>query len=171
VDEAAQTNSPETADDADAESEQASGPATRAMPSSGTTGGERMFAGLVALAVLAVLAVAAWIPPSSEGHGTHQQLGLPACGWLVSTGRPCATCGMTTSFASLTKGDIGGSLSAQPFGTFLALGSASVFWIALHTALTGSRAATATLRLVRPRLLWVVGGVWAASWAYKLMTW
>lgn len=132
---------------------------------------ERVLAALMALGLLGVLTAAAWLSPRSEGHGTHEQLGLPACGWLVATGRPCATCGMTTSFASLAKGDVSGSLAAQPFGTFLALGTAAVFWIALHTALTGSRAGPSALRLIRPRMLWIVAGVWVASWAYKLVTW
>ncbi|MCA9610613.1 MAG: hypothetical protein KC619_33690, partial [Myxococcales bacterium] len=38
---------------------------------------------------LAVLVTAAMLTPSPEGHGTHTQLGLPPCGFLVYTGYPC----------------------------------------------------------------------------------
>ena len=51
---------------------------------------------------LAPLVIAAALSPSNAGHGTHRQLGLPACGWQTNMGLPCPTCGMTTSF--LTRG-------------------------------------------------------------------
>jgi hypothetical protein len=52
--------------------------------------------------------------------GTHQQLGMPECSFKRFFGRPCPTCGMTTSFALLMRGDVGGSLRANAAGTLLA---------------------------------------------------
>src|SRR5205807_1533438 len=52
---------------------------------------------------------------------THTQLGLPPCTFYKVTGMPCPACGMTTSFALLAHGDMGGSLQAHPIGTLLAL--------------------------------------------------
>ena len=81
---------------------------------------------LAALAMFAVLVAAAGIDPySSDGRplsmGTHQQLGLPACGFVVLTGKPCPSCGMTTSFALLMAGDVVNSMRANFVGTFLAV--------------------------------------------------
>lgn len=67
----------------------------------------------------AVVATAAWLTPSPHGHGTHMQLGLPPCGFLVFTGYPCPGCGLTTSFAHMVRLQIGGAFSANPFGVLL----------------------------------------------------
>ena len=54
--------------------------------------------------------------------GTHRQLGLPPCTFYTFTGGlPCPSCGMTTSFALLARGDVWNSLRANSVGTILAL--------------------------------------------------
>jgi hypothetical protein len=53
---------------------------------------------------------------------THRQLGLPPCTFYDKTGLPCPSCGMTTSFALLIRGDVWNSLKANWAGTFLGLG-------------------------------------------------
>lgn len=50
---------------------------------------------------------------------THRQLGLPRCNMVELTGKPCPACGMTTSFALLTHGDVPNSLKANWVGTIL----------------------------------------------------
>lgn len=132
---------------------------------------ERMLAGVVAAACLGLLGVAAWLSPAEAGHGTHEQLGLPPCGWLVVTSRPCMTCGMTTAFAAAAEGNFSGAFLAQPFGFVLALVTAAGFWISLHVAVFGSRVGRLCGKLLRPRVMWVLAGAWAASWAYKIATW
>jgi hypothetical protein len=57
---------------------------------------------------------------------THRQLLLPPCTFKVATGLPCPSCGMTTSFALLVRGDVVNSLRANAVGTLLA-----VFWLGL----------------------------------------
>ena len=53
-----------------------------------------------------LLGIAASLTPSPDGYGTHRQLvvpllgkgensQLPACSFLVMTGKPCPSCGMT----------------------------------------------------------------------------
>jgi hypothetical protein len=85
----------------------------------------------IALGLALVFAVAAWLNPYDE-HGqprrmeTHQQIGLPPCNFYRLTGLPCPSCGMTTSFALLVRGDLGNSLRANAVGTLLA-----VCWLAL----------------------------------------
>jgi hypothetical protein len=50
---------------------------------------------------------------------THRQLGLPRCSSMEWYGKPCPACGMTTSFALLTEGDVVNSLKANWVGTLL----------------------------------------------------
>lgn len=129
-----------------------------------------MFAGLVALACLSVLIIASRLAPDQRGLGTHTQLNLPECGWKLAAGRPCPTCGMTTAFAGMATGSLVSALRAQPLGALLALSTAVAFWVCVHVAVTGSRLGLIFLRLARPGALWVIVGLWMASWAYKLAT-
>ena len=73
-----------------------------------------LFAGPVA-----VLITAAMLTPSAAGHGTHTQLGLPPCGFLVYTGFPCPGCGLTTSFANMIRLRVFDAFNANPFGILL----------------------------------------------------
>jgi hypothetical protein len=80
----------------------------------------------VALALTGVFAVAAWLNPynpdgSARTLATHTGLGLPPCTFYYLTGLPCPSCGMTTSFALLVRGDVLHSLRANAVGTLLAL--------------------------------------------------
>jgi len=56
------------------------------------------------LAVAGGLVVAYRLEPDPRGFGTHQRLGLPPCTIRAVFGIPCPSCGMTTSFANVTKG-------------------------------------------------------------------
>ncbi len=151
----------------------AAGPVPRIAPrspgseraSAGRT--DRVFAGISAAALLTLLGVAAWLTPAASGHGTHTGLGLPTCGWLIATGRPCPTCGMTTAFAHAADFSLLDSVVAQPFGAMLALASAVGFWGCLHVAVFGSRLGPMAGRLLRPRVLWVLAGLGLAAWIYK----
>ncbi|MBX9680169.1 MAG: DUF2752 domain-containing protein [Gemmataceae bacterium] len=61
---------------------------------------------------------------------THTQLGLPPCSFKTLTGgMPCPSCGMSTSFALLVRGDLWNSVQANVVGTCLAIfGVAFVLW-------------------------------------------
>ena len=82
---------------------------------------ERITNFVLACVAAIVLGVAVYLSPSPAGHGTHQQLGLPACNFMVATGYPCLSCGMTTSFSHAVRGELISSFLAQPFGMFLAV--------------------------------------------------
>lgn len=80
----------------------------------------------VALGLVGVFVVAGWIQPynadgSAQRMATHRQMGLPPCTFFVLTGLPCPSCGMTTSFALLVRGDVVASLRANAVGALLAL--------------------------------------------------
>jgi len=81
----------------------------------------------------AVLVLCSLLPPSPQGKGTHQQLGLPGC--LVSrvTGlERCPSCGLTTAFCYILHGRLDDAqrchVAALPvFGLWLLAMSCCVF--------------------------------------------
>src|SRR5437764_11238655 len=79
----------------------------------------------VVVGLVVLFAVAAWLDPygpdgTPRAMGTHTQLGLPECNFLRLTGVPCPSCGMTTSFALLIRGDVPAAARANPVGALLA---------------------------------------------------
>ncbi len=65
---------------------------------------------------LFVTGFALYLQPSSEGHGTHTQLGLPPCPSVYVFGRLCPGCGLTTSITATVKGMFVEAWRANPFG-------------------------------------------------------
>src|SRR6516165_8267773 len=77
---------------------------------------------LVAGAMLSgLMGLAKSLVPDPRGYGTHVQLGLRPCAFVVVTGRLCPTCGMTTAFAWFMRGRIDRSWQANPAGCVFAL--------------------------------------------------
>ena len=74
---------------------------------------------LTFLAWVGVTIAAALMNPNPAGHGTHRQLGLPACPSAVIFERPCPGCGLTTSFTATVHFDFGRAWSAHPFGSLM----------------------------------------------------
>ena len=70
----------------------------------------------------AVILVARSLSPSPLGYGSHLQLGLPPCGLLIFSGVPCPSCGLTTSFAHLSRMQWTQGWQANPWGVFLFAG-------------------------------------------------
>ena len=60
------------------------------------------------------------LEPDPKGYGTHTQLGLRPCVFRATTGHPCPSCGMTTSFAWFARGEPALSWRANPAGSVLA---------------------------------------------------
>ncbi len=90
----------------------------------------------LALGLLALLAVAALLKPDPRGLGTHQQFGLPPCTFRFLFGWPCPSCGMTTSWAHVVRGQLIGALKVNVGGTLLAtLAVVAVPWLMLCAAL------------------------------------
>lgn len=133
----------------------------------------RLRALAIALVLLTPLLVASRLSPDPRGIGTHEQLellGLSRCPFLASTGHPCATCGMTTSFSHAAHGNLLASFVAQPFAMLLVLGCSAGFWVALHQAAFDSRAAMPLAVLTRPRAMWTIAALCLLAWGYKLLT-
>jgi hypothetical protein len=99
--------------------------------------------------------------------GGRTGLRLP-CPLRALTGVPCPVCGMTTAATRLAAGDLGAALAANPF--VLVLAGLTAFM----TALIAAR----SLGVMPPPAAWttgrqrtarrVVGGIFAASWAFQL---
>ncbi len=123
----------------------------------------------VAVAAAALLGVAAWLDAVPEGLGTHAQLNLPPCGWILAMDLPCPTCGMTTAFAHAADGNIVGSFVAQPMGAMLAVATAIALLVGTYTAATGSRVAALFGRLCNRRAAWLFGTAFVAAWVYKIV--
>jgi hypothetical protein len=87
--------------------------------------------GIMATGLVVIFGIAAWLRPYTatgepRSMATHTQLGMPECSMVAMFGKPCPSCGMTTSFSLLMHGDVPNSLRANWVGTLLAL-----FWLAL----------------------------------------
>jgi Protein of unknown function (DUF2752) len=102
---------------------------------------------LIAAGMALVFFIATQVQPyAADGtalkQASHQSLGLPACRFKEMTDLPCPSCGMTTSFALLVRGDVGNSLRANWVGSGLAVFCALLIpWCAVSS--------------IRGRYLWV----------------
>ncbi len=134
------------------------------------TGTRRLVALLAALGAAAVLGLATWMEPAEAGLGTHTQLNMPPCAWILAVDLPCPTCGMTTAFAHAAEGDLASSFAAQPMGAVLAVAAAITLLVGIYTALTGSRVALLFQRLWGRRAVWALAIGVVAAWAYKIVS-
>ncbi len=73
----------------------------------------------IAWAVITVIGVL--LNPSAHNHGTHRQLGLPACPSVVLFDRPCPGCGLTTSWSWMVRGRFVEAFQCNAFGPVLYL--------------------------------------------------
>jgi hypothetical protein len=123
----------------------------------------------LALCCAFVIGASAWLTPSPTGVGTHTQLGLPPCGFLLLFHAPCPACGLTTAFAHLAHFQLAASLRAHPMGVPLFAGALVLLVVALDGALRARALAEAndTLRIDRVALV-TVGGL-LATWLVRLL--
>lgn len=82
---------------------------------------QRIVMAVAGLTLLALLITANRLTPNPRGMGTHQGLGLPPCSIVTWFGMRCPSCGMTTSWAHLTRGHVLAALAANTGGTLLGL--------------------------------------------------
>ncbi|MEP0848270.1 MAG: DUF2752 domain-containing protein [Phycisphaerae bacterium] len=145
----------------------ASAPAVPARRKATSAG--RAIAGLVLLACTGILGLAAYLKPDARGYGTHQRLGFAPCGFLLKTGYPCPTCGMTTAFSYAVRGRLVSAFLAQPAGLGLALATvlagAGAIWVLVAGRLPSRlRVEPSPHLLFWGLLLFMLGG-----WAFKLI--
>ena len=95
----------------------------------------------MALGLVLVFGIARWLDPYDHGRPwrmeTHMQSGLPPCNFRMLTGMPCPSCGMTTAWPLLVRGDVANLLRANAVGTLLALFCLAVIPWSLLSAIRG----------------------------------
>ena len=128
----------------------------------------RLIGTLVSIPAAGVLGLAAWLEPAEAGLGTHTQLNMPPCAWILAADIPCPTCGMTTAFAHAAEGDLVSAFVAQPMGAVLAVVTAVILVVGTYTAVTGSRLATLFERLWGRRAAWALVLGFSGAWLYKV---
>lgn len=122
------------------------------------------------LALLAGFFTAYQLEPDPRGFGTHQRLGLPPCTVRALFGIPCPSCGMTTSFANVTKGRWLQAAEANAAGLLLSAVCALLIpwsWLSVFYG--------RTCWVTRPAICaaWVIGilvGATALQWILRLIT-
>jgi hypothetical protein len=129
---------------------------------------------LVAAALAAVFYIATLVQPyDTNGNplrsGSHQSLGMPACRFKEMTGVPCPSCGMTTSFAHLVRGDVGDSVRANWVGTGLAVFCAFLIPWCLVSAVRGRLLGVRRLEAVLAFLVGVFTVLMLGRWGVVLL--
>lgn len=100
-------------------------------------GWHRLLLAALGLGLLVPLVVAGCLTPDRRGHGTHQQLGLPPCTIYFVFGIRCPTCGMTTSWSHVVRGQLVGAVRDNAGGALSGvLAVITVPWLLL-SALRG----------------------------------
>jgi hypothetical protein len=129
----------------------------------------RLYALILAGIALGILFAAVRIAPSRDHLGTHRQLGLPPCGFLATTGFPCPTCGMTTAFAFLIRGQLGEALRSSVFGSALAVATAVAALIALNCAAVGRYPNLNWYRIDAVKLVYALALFLVLSWGFRIV--
>jgi hypothetical protein len=137
-------------------------------PRSGAGPRRRLYAALVLLACVAVLALAVWLEPDPHGYGTHRQLGFGKCAMLITSGLPCPTCGMTTAFAYTMRGRVISAFLAQPAGLLLALATVACAAGAGWVVIAGRFPPVPVPVLTPYRLFLGLLVVLIGSWGFKI---
>jgi len=78
---------------------------------------------------------------------------------------------MTTAFAHAADCGLVTAFLTQPMGMLLAVTCGMVFWVGLHTAVTGSAMLEMAGRLVTPRVIAAAVALAGLAWLYKLWVW
>ena len=135
----------------------------------------RMWCAFVFIACMAMLSVGFKLDPTVNGKyagtGTHEQLGLPACGLLEHTGYPCPTCGCTTAVSLFSHGHLIHSFLTQPFGFAVALLAALLVPLTAVGITTGKWLGPSMFWINWHWQYWVWGGIGTLllGWIYKII--
>ena len=124
---------------------------------------------LVSGLCLGAIVTAAILKPDPRGHGTHEQLGLPPCSFMLTTGLPCPTCGMTSAFSLVVRGKVLEGIIAQPASAALCLLTIIMLPISLWTVATGRSICVNWDRLGAVRVSLAFAMIFVGAWGFKLL--
>ena len=128
---------------------------------------ERFFQGVLAVVLAGAVALGFYLVPDPSGTGTHCRLGLLPCGMLVTTGKPCPTCGVTTSFVLAAHGRFGEALINQPFGLILFLLAVAGLLLSVTTVAAGRSWYPLVTKWSVPAFIMALVILGLVSWVYK----
>lgn len=130
---------------------------------------ERVFWGLAFVACLTVLSLSAFVlSPDKRGIGTHEQLGLPPCGFVeMSGGYPCPSCGYTTTFTLAAHLRPLDAAINQPFGFFVFCLTVLAVPLSALSLFGGASLFAMSERWPWPKLFALIVLAWLTAWAYK----
>jgi hypothetical protein len=95
-----------------------------AAPGLALRGWQRLLLAASGGVLIGLLATAACLAPSGRGYGTHQALGLPPCTLQMWYGIRCPSCGMTTAWSHMMRGQVVQAAKANSGGAMLAVAAA-----------------------------------------------
>lgn len=84
-----------------------------------------------------MLGIARWLHPDAAGRGTHRQLGLPPCTFVELFQKPCPSCGMTTAWSHVVRGQLWSACWCNLGGTMLAITAVAAVPWSLVTVVRG----------------------------------
>jgi hypothetical protein len=123
----------------------------------------------IAITAVALLVIAFFLSPSGSGVGTHRQLGLPECGWILAADIPCPTCGMTTAWSHTVKGELLTAFMTQPMGMVLAIAALFVAIGGFITCFTGYSFQPLLYRYRPSRIFFLLIALFLVSWGFKIL--
>ncbi len=124
---------------------------------------------LLLLGAATMVGIGLYLTPDPAGHGTHQQLGLPPCTIYHLTGRPCPSCGLTTSVSAILHGQFALAWRANPIGFLIVAATAAVALNSLAALLVGR-----CLRIELSRFNWILTlllSLWLAHGVIRFVLW
>jgi hypothetical protein len=130
---------------------------------------QRVLLVLLGGGLLASLSLAALLKPDARGYGTHQALGLPPCTFYYVTGRRCPSCGMTTSWAYLVRGQMWHSFRANVGGSLLGMAALVLAPWALVSGLRGRWLCGGLDERWLVGLLWAIMVITLLDWGVRLL--
>jgi uncharacterized protein DUF2752 len=128
----------------------------------------RFLAALVGAGLLAALFVATQLRADPRGLGTHEQLGLPPCSFIIWTGKRCPACGMTTAWALMAHGHVVQALRTHTTGALLAVLALPVGLAAAAMAIGGRRLAWQPGDVLVAATSVLLAGAVLAEWIVRL---
>jgi hypothetical protein len=131
----------------------------------------RIWCAFVFAITTGMLGIGLLLTPDPSGLETHRQLHLPPCGFYLTSGLPCPTCGCTTAVSYFAHGRFVASFLTQPFGFAAALLALLVWPLATAGLLTGRWLGPSMFTLSWYWRVWLYGGLGllAAAWVYKII--
>ncbi len=131
----------------------------------------RIWSTFTFLVCFGMLGMGLYLTPSPDGFGkNHGLFGMPPCGFYLTTGLPCPTCGCTTAVSHFAHGHILTSLETQPFGFAVAVVALLAGCLSAFGAVTGRWIGPSMFMLQWYWQVWVYGGLGLllGAWVYKI---